>query len=876
MNLFGIGKSSIALEPRINQQVVEFDFFEVRGSKRQTLQTPLSNEEFRTHFKSAGFDKYIAFEELSETEFMPSNGLPVNAYYKLLHNEELFENLSPILTRLQLPIAEMPVRVKIHMTGNSAQSADFKIEMKNENDIHLQHQGIVRYPFFEVDKKLNLLPKAVWQLYQTIMDDSIQDGYEKIAKVQSIARNNNFEMDTYLNNESFEYIDSFNLEPKLLDDNTMKLEMLGATENQTKHLNVNARTTTIRNKNQRTRIRTSPEVRNDASQILKKQFLKGEEIPQFLENPQAIFPEHTFNFDLEKFSGRVKGLILIQKPIAMKRDGKRVWIDAETGVLIPIDEEELKSMIKRNPSKLFHRFGDGYITTDHKLKKNLGLVDDNEKEIKESYVLDIYDNQEKLEYGITQKSSSSFMNFPIPSSLNATLHEYQKEGFNWIASLEKSGIGGLLADDMGLGKTIQVITFLLHQRELLKLTPTLIVLPVALIENWENEIEKFANILSNQVYVHLGAGRSRDSNFLASQPITFTSYDTLKADQLIFGEVEYQCIIADEAQNVKSYGTSRSRALRAMKANFRLAMTGTPVENGLEELWSIMDFVEPGAFGSLIDFRTRFIKRENNDGLMDLLKPYYLRRTKKEVLADKLPQKHILPPAYFEASIKQRNLAKSLISSIRAKQANMLTAIMSLRQIYAHPAVVLNEHPLKEDSPKLIELLKLIDPIKRKNEKMLIFTEFRKVQSILRTEITKKYGIHVPIIDGSTKNRAQVVTTFSETPGFGVMILSPKAAGVGLTITRANHVVHYTRWWNPAVENQATDRAYRIGQEKDVYVYQLITQDKVNFPTGTVEEIMHLMLAEKSELAENVIIPFDTESFQKQVYEQLRGKVENI
>ena len=598
--------------------------------------------------------------------------------------------------------------------------------------------------------------------------------------------------------------------------------------------------------------------------------MRGEEIPQFFENPKSLFPEHEFSFDIEAFSERVKGFIVIKKPRPVIREGKLEWFDAETGEEIQFDEEALKAEIMKNPDQSFYRTGQEFVYADSKLKKTLGFGNEEEKQEKERMALDIFDNEQTLEFNANHVSEKSFEDFLVSDKLQASLYDYQKEGYSWIASLQKSKTGGLLADDMGLGKTLQVIAFLLHQEAQGKLTPSLIVLPIALIENWKKEIEKFAPYLRDSIYIHLGSHRIKDVDFLKNRPITFISYDTLKLDQLIFGQIKYHNIIADEAQNIKSHGTSRSRAIRAMQGDFKLAMTGTPVENSLEELWSIMDFVEPGAMHSLADFRKQFIKNRNDNLLMEALKPYYLRRTKKEVLSDKLPNKHLLEPTFLKASRKQAKLSEAIVSSLRSKQGSVLNAITNLRQIYAHPSIILNEKPIMEDSPKLVEVMKLLKDVKKKNEKVLIFTEFRKIQSILRAEIIKEYGIHVPIIDGNTKNRAEVVELFNNLKDFGVMVLSPKAAGVGLTITSANHVVHYTRWWNPAVENQATDRAYRIGQTKDVFVYQFITQDKVHFPNGTVEEIMHNLLLEKSELAENVIIPFDTSSFQKQVLQQIQ------
>jgi SNF2 family DNA or RNA helicase len=357
-----------------------------------------------------------------------------------------------------------------------------------------------------------------------------------------------------------------------------------------------------------------------------------------------------------------------------------------------------------------------------------------------------------------------------------------------------------------------------------------------------------------------------------------TSYDTLKIDQLILGKIDFQSIICDEAQNVKSHSSQRSRALRAMKYEFRLAMTGTPVENSLEELWSIMDFVQPGRLGSLREFKRKYMETDDYEGLLREIKPFYLRRTKAEVLDDRMPRKYINDPIQVEASPLQKDISHSMLQTKETGQTAILNMITKLRQLYGHPGVVIKDYenlPYK-DIPKLNALIEIVEKIKAKNEKVLIFTEFKGIHSILKRIFMKKYGISVPVIDGRTKNRPLVVRQFNRTPGFGIMLLSPKAAGVGLTITSANHVIHYTRWWNPAVENQATDRAYRIGQTKDVFVYHIMTTDHHNFPHGTVEELMHELLENKRELAENVIVPFDYKEIQRSLVKKMGNMKESI
>ncbi|MFC4409007.1 DEAD/DEAH box helicase [Chungangia koreensis] len=827
---------------------------------------PFSDTDFRERFQWHGFDAYLAYEQLYEIGLIDEDQLlPLEQYYDLLEDEETID----VLNTLGLPTKNITPKGILKISNTPATNPEFQLTLRNENGEVLKQIANVQMPFVFINSEKFVLPKDVWLLHEAILSSDFSTGYEKTAKVSEYARKANIELDDFLTRENYHYIDKYEVVPELHNSDLMELKIVGEDEIITEHLNSSGGVSSIRKGMTRERYQSSPEVKADLELIHKKKYLRGHEIPQFFENPYSLFPEHNFVFDLEKFSDRVTGFIEIKKPRMMQKEGKWGWFDNETGESLDVDEDELKTVISKNPDKNFVPYKNSWIYVDKALRKQLGLVDDSGSEKQPKLVLDILDNEEKLDYIEAGNEKRKFKEYDIPTQLKADLFDHQKEGYSWICSLEENGVGGLLADDMGLGKTIQVITFLLRQRQRNSLKPSLIVLPIALIENWVNEISKFAPELKNSIYVHQGGGRIKNVSKLENFELIFTSYDTLKIDQLLFGQIHFKNIIADEAQNVKSHSSQRSRAIRAMKGDFRLAMTGTPVENSLEELWTIMDFVQPGAMSALSEFRRKYIKSENYDELMELLKPYYLRRTKDEVLKDKLPAKHLLPPKYVQASTVQQQLAHSMMVNVKSGKANVLNVLTNLRQMYAHPGIFehVNEHLSINDAPKLKEVLSLLEDIKKKNEKVLIFTEFRKIHAILKREIALKFGISVPVIDGDTKNRPEVVDRFNKTAGFAVILLSPKAAGVGLTITSANHVIHYTRWWNPAVENQATDRAYRIGQQKEVFVYQIITQDPRNFPRGTVEEIMHEMLSVKSDLANNVIIPFDTSTLQQQVAE---------
>lgn len=873
MRLFGKGKTSLLCKYRVHKQAIQLAFYKEGKKEDMPLHIPFSDSEFRDRHKWGNFDSYLAYEELCDLGVITEQGeMQITMFYDLMTLIEEGKDdaeIGSLLKRFGLPFRCYSPISRLEIVGLPAQNPDFKLHLKTESNENLVYAAQVELPFVHFDEESCFIPKNLWTLSNSIEFEEFDSGFEKTAKIRSLAIEASVELDDFLYREEYHYINSYEVVPEMIDTETLELKIIGKNEVESAHLNAPSKTTSIRQNMDRQRYQSSTAVTNDLEVLARKKYLKGEEIPQFFENPLSLFPEHDFVFDLESFSERVQGFVEIKRPRAQMKEGKWGWFDDVTGEALEIDREELKKAIQERPKHQFVPYRKSWIYVDKKLRIDLELENVERVHNSPKMALDIKDNEQELSFALGNAESTSYKSYPIPSTLVAKLYPHQVEGFNWICSLEESGTGGLLADDMGLGKTMQVITFLLKQKKLNKLKPSLIILPKALIENWYNEIEKFAPVLKSGMFVHTGSTRLKSVSELQSYELIFTTYDTLKVDQLLFGQIDFQSIIADEAQNVKSHGSQRSHAIRALKGEFRLAMTGTPVENSLEELWTIMDFVQPGALGSLSEFKKLYIKEMHHDLLMEKLKPFYLRRTKAEVLKDELPAKHLLKPYYIPASAIQEDLAYTMMSSIKSAKANMLTVIGNLRQLYAHPAVfdhIPNDIKIKE-APKLEKVFQLLDDIKKKNEKVLIFTDFRKVQSILKREISARYGIQVPTIDGSTSNRPDVVQRFGATDGFGVIVLSPKAAGVGLTITSANHVIHYTRWWNPAVENQATDRAYRIGQEKEVFVYQIITQDPKNFPNGTVEEIMHKMLTEKSELADNVIIPFDTSSFQKEVQE---------
>ncbi len=451
-------------------------------------------------------------------------------------------------------------------------------------------------------------------------------------------------------------------------------------------------------------------------------------------------------------------------------------------------------------------------------------------------------------------------------ALHGTLRPYQKAGVQWLHLLSGLGLGACLADDMGLGKTIQVLALLLVQRQRGgggKLPPCLLVAPASLLANWAAEIERFAPGLATKI-VHPSAMQADEIRTFspAGLDLAITSYGTLLRLPAL-GDTAWRLVIFDEAQALKNPGAKQTKAARALKAQARIALTGTPVENSLGDLWSIFDVVNPGLLGGAKQF-TKYTKAlaertENPYGpLRELVRPYILRRMKTDraIIAD-LPDKTELR-AHCHLSRKQAALyaqavedfARSLEEADGIQRKGMVLAfLMRLKQICNHPSQWLNDGSWAEaDSGKLARLREIAEVIAARQEKMLVFTQFREVTAPLAAFLGEIFGRTGLVLHGGTavKQRRDLVRTFQEDETVPFFVLSLKAGGTGLTLTAASHVVHFDRWWNPAVENQATDRAFRIGQKKNVLVHKFVCR-------GTVEEKIDSLIESKQVLSDSLL-----------------------
>ncbi|GGG00907.1 helicase HelZ [Rhodococcoides trifolii] len=453
---------------------------------------------------------------------------------------------------------------------------------------------------------------------------------------------------------------------------------------------------------------------------------------------------------------------------------------------------------------------------------------------------------------------------PVPDSLKATLRPYQQRGLDWLVFMSSLGLGAVLADDMGLGKTIQVLALLAHEHSVL---PTLLVSPMSVVGNWQREAAKFVPDL--KVHVHHGADRLRDEELtraVVSSDLVVTTYALLARDVEQLQKQSWRRIVLDEAQHIKNHTTRQSKAASAIPADHRLALTGTPVENRLDELRSILNFTNKDLLGSPSGFRARFavpIEREKDETavarLRSLTSPFVLRRVKtdKNVIAD-LPDK-------FEMTVRsnltaeQASLYQAVVDDMMrqiaesegmARKGAVLATLTRLKQICNHPAHFLGDGSgvLKRGqhrSGKLALVEDILESVLGDGEKALLFTQFREFGDIVAPHLSDRFGRDVPFLHGgvSKKKRDEMVESFQSDDGPPIMALSLKAGGTGLNLTAANHVVHLDRWWNPAVENQATDRAFRIGQRKNVQVRKLLC-------VGTVEERIDSMLTTKKDLAD--------------------------
>lgn len=740
------------------------------------------------------------------------------------------------------------------------------------------------------------------------------------AEIKALAEQAGCQLDSYLENENVYAPERIKIEIGRDDEGFTVEPAVDIEENdkfQTyfdKMRKVQAQYPVQRENGERVRIVLNKEQKENLH-YLKEQCGKHktrEEIQKIIEQPTEYFDPNAFDLS-ELYSDRVIE-IGVYKPkfYPFICPYKSCWIagatvetpqNGTTKVTIN-SEEELERLKREIQSAKENKKGIvEYNNTQLDIEDAMFLAQTAEKQLKDSSqpakvetendnearnVLIIEENAEELGFAVKERiieKGDKYTLFTDPFLQEGfSLKDHQKEGVAWLQHLYKSKASGcLMADDMGLGKTLQILYFIdWHSRKYANHKPYLIVAPISLLENWRNEYERF--FMQPRMKINMLTSKDVTRKFnksivdkMQKMDIILTNYESLRISQLNFCAVEFDVVALDEAQKIKSPGTLVTNAAKALKCNFKIAMTGTPVENSLLDLWCIMDFCVPGLLGNAKAFAAQHqnpLKKEDTDivalgnEVHDKLGVYFMRRLKKDAAKDlpdkiELKEKVLMPPV-------QKEIYASVVNDYTSGiQPNMLVTIMHLREVSEHPylydSTLLNHETdeIVDTSARLQATIKFLDEIKKKEEKVIIFVERKETQKMLQKLCLKRYGIITKIINGDTpsivkrnmpnkQSRQSSIDEFQAVDGFNVIIMSPVAAGMGLNVTAANHVIHYSRHWNPAKENQATDRAYRIGQTKDVFVYYPMA---VRADIKSFDETLDDLLSRKTSLATSTIFP---------------------
>ena len=589
---------------------------------------------------------------------------------------------------------------------------------------------------------------------------------------------------------------------------------------------------------------------------------------------------------------------LMEKQIKQPKIGT-IGVKVENNLLnidlsnIQIDKKELKEIMQKyNTKKKYHRLKNGnFINLED--NKDLEFIDNlfsgmdmDYKEIEnDSIKLPVYrsmylerllekvdnieikkeQNYKSMVRNIEAKGKED--NIEVPSSLEKTLRYYQKNGYKWLKTIDEYKFGGILADDMGLGKTIQMLAIILNyiREEKENRLPSIAVVPSSLALNWQNEAEKFAQELKVLTIHGTAEQRKEQIKKIPNYDLVITSYDLLKRDIEIYEEHNYmfRYMIVDEAQYIKNANTQNSKAIKAIEAQTRYALTGTPIENSLAELWSIFDYIMPGYLFSYRKFKQNYetpIIKDNDEKAMNKLKmliePFILRRTKKQVLTE-LPEKTITVlnnqmtdeqnKIYLSYLAKaKKELKEELeINKFENSRIKILALLTRLRQICCHPSLFIDNY--KDESGKLNQCIQLVKDGVSSGHKILLFSGYTSMFEIIEKELNKE-KIEYYKLTGATKvdERIKLVDEFNQNDKIKVFLISLKAGGTGLNLTGADMVIHYDPWWNISVENQATDRAHRIGQRNNVQVYKLITKN-------SIEEKIYELQKKKEKLVDSML-----------------------
>lgn len=537
----------------------------------------------------------------------------------------------------------------------------------------------------------------------------------------------------------------------------------------------------------------------------------------------------------------------IEMSLYVVRKGKKITVDVLKGEIVDQcisgDDWFYVSGSVQELADIFRRVG---ITACGKLTS--------------SQYVEIIRNQDAFENGtLINNVKTSLLNKPtgiegnIPAKLNAKLYSYQKTGYYWMKYMLEENQGCILGDEMGLGKTLQIITLMLEFKQK-RNTPILVVAPVSLLQNWKRECEKFAPDL--RCCVHHGIHRTGRYKEFEEYDVVIISYSIAINDASILCMVDWKLVVLDEAQNIKNPSSERTKFVKKIPRRNSIAVTGTPFENHVSDIWSLADFVIPGLFGSQAEYN-RIITDdiEGADKVEPMLSPIMIRRMVKDVATD-LPEKVIIPQPLAMSSVEGQKYEEFRSEAQKSTENGNLNlgVLQKLRMFCTHPMICddVDNKDYYGASVKYQRLCEIIEEICAREEKVIMFTSYQKMFDILEEDIPKRYSIPVWKINGNTEveDRQNIVDAFNEFSGSALLVLNPRAAGTGLNIISANHVIHYNLEWNPALEDQASARAYRRGQQKTVFVYRLYYED-------TVEQIVNERIERKREMASAAVVGTD-------------------
>lgn len=462
--------------------------------------------------------------------------------------------------------------------------------------------------------------------------------------------------------------------------------------------------------------------------------------------------------------------------------------------------------------------------------------------------------------GCRDNAAAALSNHPIkeqngliPTSLKAKLYPYQQRGYQWMKFVTDGQCGCILGDEMGLGKTLQIITLIAGRIDSGHI-PALVIAPVSLLENWRREFEKFTAGI--KVFVHHGPNRTGLYTELLHYDVVIISYNTVCSDQSLLKMIGWDLVVIDEAQNIKNPLAIRTKSVKSIPRKISIAMTGTPFENHVTDIWSLMDFVAPGCFGKVSEFETEYSDDVEGARLLEpVLTPIMIRRRVSDVAQD-LPEKIDVPQILqmtSEEVLDYEVVREKILEDFNGENVT-LSLLQKLRMYCTHPMLLdggIQENPITQ-SGKYERLCEILEEIVSLEEKVILFTSFNRMFQILEEDIPKRFGISVMAINGSTlpEERQPIIDKFSDIAGTALLVLNPRAAGTGLNITAANRVIHYNLEWNPSLEDQASARAYRRGQTRTVFVYRLYYKD-------TVEEVINDRIEKKREMFGAAVVGTD-------------------